>query len=89
MGSKGFVLACGGIPAVIRQSPRGAGFRPVGPPAPILTNSGHPPRDVCFLANRVATAVYPVFFWGGKNAMPAQWRKHGALEVVENGLENE
>jgi len=62
---------------------------PVGPPAPILTNSDHPPISEWFLIARVVFRVFPVFFRGGKSAMPAQWRKQGALEVVENGLENE
>ena len=66
-----------------------AGLAAVGPPAPILTNSDHPPLKIRFLATRVAVQVFPVFCRGGKNAMPAQWWKQGTLEVVENGLSNE
>ena len=66
-----------------------AALAPFGPRAPILTNSDHPPLDLRFVANRVATHVFPGVFSGGKKALPAQWWRRGALTVVQNGLVNE
>jgi len=89
MGNHGFALAGGGIPVARHKPVIAAGHAPVGPRAPILTDSDHPSRKECVLSKRLTTSVYACFFRGGKKVISSQWRESDALEVAKNGLENE